>query len=209
MKLLEDYRKLLNDVMRAYHIDAPAKQAAFLATVGEETLGMTRMTEMRSRYASSHDLYRGRGIIQLTGRGNYSQASRELRIGAPPKYDLLVRRPDSAAKSRWSFKIAGWFWAARRHRFGIPNNKMGVRPRADLRDFREASSLVNSGRPDGPVNGWGHRLTYYKRALSALGVRVGKRFAAGLNQGIRKWSGKNLPAEKSYRLWRAKLRAKN
>lgn len=206
LKVLEGYRKSLNEVMRCYQINIPAKQAAFLATVGEETGGLTQMTEGRSRHASSRSLYKGRGIIQLTGRSNYAQASRALRVGTPPKYDALVKHPASAAGSKLSFKIAGWYWSARKHAYGIPNNKMGEQPRADLRDFREASSLINSGRPDGPINGWGQRLTYYKRALKTLGIDISRKMEGRLNDGIRKWSRQNLPAEKSYFVWRAAQR---
>lgn len=206
---LEDYTNRLNDVMREFNINTPARQAAFLATVGLETGGLSLMTEGPSRHASSRSRWRGRGIIQLTGEPNYLRAGQYLRLGSPdtrPPYRELRDNPDLAATRENSFRIAGWFWSVREHPFGIPNNVMGEQPRADLRDFREASSLVNSGRPDGPINGWADRLVFYERALNALNVEVDQQTTDNIRQGQR--GRRNLRGEPSYYEWQREQRAR-
>lgn len=47
--------------------------------------------------------YRGRGFIQLTGKGNYAEASKALGLD-------LVNNPDMAADPAIAAKIATWFW---------------------------------------------------------------------------------------------------
>lgn len=47
--------------------------------------------------------YRGRGLIQLTGRHNYKRAADALRLP-------LIERPDLAAEPKVAARIAGWYW---------------------------------------------------------------------------------------------------
>lgn len=208
---LQDYTNRLNDTMEKYGINKPTQQAMFLATVGEETGGMTLLTEIKSDYKSSTLVYKGRGIIQLTLEDNYRKASKALKFGEPPNYDLLVKHPELAAEPEYSFPIAGWFWGGRTGgRFNqIPNNLIGDKPKEDLRDFRESSSLVNSGQPDGKIVNWRTRLEYYKRALDTLDIPVSKELATNLDQTIEQYKKiKELPAEPSFNEWYSKLHHK-
>lgn len=50
--------------------------------------------------------YRGRGYIQLTGKGNYQAAEKALRIP-------LVSDPDLASRPEIAAKIAIWYWKTR------------------------------------------------------------------------------------------------
>jgi putative chitinase len=49
--------------------------------------------------------FRGRGLIQLTGRSNYTQCSRDL-FGD----DCLVDDPDLLLNPEWAILSACWFW---------------------------------------------------------------------------------------------------
>ena len=49
--------------------------------------------------------YRGRGLVQLTGRSNYTQCSRDL-FGD----DCLVDDPDLLLNPEWAILSACWFW---------------------------------------------------------------------------------------------------
>jgi putative chitinase len=49
--------------------------------------------------------FRGRGLVQLTGRSNYTQCSRDL-FGD----DCLVDDPDLLLNPEWAILSACWFW---------------------------------------------------------------------------------------------------
>jgi len=49
--------------------------------------------------------YRGRGLVQLTGRSNYTQCSKDL-FGD----DCLVDDPDLLLNPEWAILSACWFW---------------------------------------------------------------------------------------------------
>lgn len=51
--------------------------------------------------------YRGRGILQLTGRSNYRQRGEELGVGS-----LLEETPDKLFEPEWALKSAAAYWKA-------------------------------------------------------------------------------------------------
>jgi putative chitinase len=96
--------------------------------------------------------FRGRGLIQLTGRNNYTAASRGLGrdLIADPTY---LETPEGAARS------AAWFWTE--NRLNVP---------ASRGDIDEVSRLVNAG-PRGllrNVHGLAERRAHYERILRAI-----------------------------------------
>lgn len=92
--------------------------------------------------------YRGRGLIQLTGRDNYRAAGRALRLGLEEQPDQVLR-PDVAALT------AGWFWVSR-----------GLNGLADAGDIAGITRAIN-----GPgMVGAAERRALYGRALQALSV---------------------------------------
>lgn len=126
-----------------FGIDTPQRVAAFLAQVGHESGGFryTREiwgpTEAQKRYEGRADLgnvkpgdgskYRGRGLIQITGRYNYEQVSKALRVDLVNKPELL-EAPSLAARS------AAWWWAAN-----------GCNELADKGDFDALTRRINGG----------------------------------------------------------------
>jgi len=90
-------------------------------------------------------LYRGRGLIQLTGKDSYAAFSLEADNEALIKPDL-VAEPDLAALS------AGWFWA----------NK-GLNIFADNKDIVGMTVKVNGG-----TNGLDDRQMRHSRLISCL-----------------------------------------
>jgi putative chitinase len=110
-----------------YQISAAApRAAAFLAQCGHESAGFRYLRELGSdAYLDKYDtgklaqrlgntpeddndgqLYRGRGIIQITGRANYRAAGEAL--GLP-----LLENPKLAELPEHAATIAGWYWDSR------------------------------------------------------------------------------------------------
>lgn len=96
--------------------------------------------------------YRGRGLIQLTGKNNYIALSKDLDIDVV-KNPSYLETPEGASRS------AAWFW--RKNNLNAP---------AIRGDIDEVSRIVNAG-PAGSlrsVHGLTERRNYYNRILSTL-----------------------------------------
>jgi len=160
-----EYLPLLLAVCVEFEIDTPLRLSAFLAQIGHESgefrwfEEIWKPTAAQRRYEPPSELaarlgnihpgdghrYRGRGVIQLTGRHNYREAGNALQID-------LVAQPDLAATPAIAFRTAGWFWANRNL------NKM-----ADEQDIYGITKKINGG-----LNGIGARIDYYERAKMVL-----------------------------------------
>lgn len=111
----------------------------FLAQIGHESGELRYVKEIASGEAYEHrtDLgntepgdgvkFRGRGLIQLTGRRNYALASIALDLPLLEHPELL-ETPENAALS------AGWFWY---------NNNLNAL--ADSGDFKAVTKRINGG----------------------------------------------------------------
>lgn len=91
--------------------------------------------------------YRGRGFIQLTGRDNYTRASRDLGID-------LVNNPDLAETPEVAAKLAIWYWK---------KSNAGAAARAG--DLRASRRAVNGGY-NGMADVQGKFNTYLSQALA-------------------------------------------
>lgn len=89
--------------------------------------------------------YRGRGLIQITGRGNYLACGKALGLPLVSNPELLLT-PSHAAMS------AAWFWDAR-----------GLNAVADLGEIERVTRLVNGG-----LHGLADRVAIYTRARSVF-----------------------------------------
>jgi putative chitinase len=89
--------------------------------------------------------YRGRGLIQLTGRDNYAQ--REAETAIP-----LVTNPELASDPATSVKIACLYWVAR-----------SINTAADADDIVKVRKMVNGGS-----HGIDDARIYLKRAKAVL-----------------------------------------
>lgn len=147
--------------MAEFGIDTPARQSAFLAQIGHESGGLRYTTEIwgptpaQARYEGRKDLgnvrpgdgsrFRGRGLIQTTGRDNYNATGRALGI------DLLAN-PELLAKPVWAARSAGWYWQSRK-----------LNALADTKDFLALTKRINGG-----TNGLDDRLALYAAAQAVL-----------------------------------------
>ena len=108
--------------------------------------------------------YRGRGLIQLTGKDNYAAASKEMGVD-------LVNNPDMASDPMVALKIAMWYWKKRVGSVGATGDVAAVTKR------------INGG-----TIGLADRANVYKdflqrAATGTLGALVGLPAAAGAAVG--------------------------
>lgn len=148
----------LNKAMTDWQICIAKRQAAFLAQIGHESGRLVYVRELASgaAYEGRADLgnthpgdgvrFKGRGLIQITGRLNYAKCQVALDLNLIDHPELL-ERPEFAAAS------AGWFW------FGH-----GLNDLADQDDFVSITRRINGG-----TNGMDDRLALWKSACTALG----------------------------------------
>lgn len=89
--------------------------------------------------------FRGRGLIQLTGRSNYERVGKELGVN-------LVGKPELLETPKYAALSAGMFW-----------KKNGLNELADEGDIETISIIVNGGD-----HGLEDRLARFERAKEAL-----------------------------------------
>lgn len=151
------YAPLLDAAMREFDINTPARQASFLSQVGHESGQLRYVRELASgaTYEGRKDLgntqpgdgvrFRGRGLIQVTGRANYTAAMMALDIDCVEHPELL-EIPVNACRS------AGWFWKTH-----------GLNELADAGDQVKVTRRINGG-----TNGLADRLALFEVAKRVL-----------------------------------------
>lgn len=96
--------------------------------------------------------YRGRGLIQVTGRSNYADAGKALGLD-------LVGKPDLLLEAEYAAMSAAWFWNAR----GLNALADAQSHQDDLQDFTEMTRRINGG-----TTGLKDRLALLKTAEQML-----------------------------------------
>lgn len=153
------FHQPLVDAMAEFAIDTPERAAAFLAQVAHESGSLRYVRELASGAAyegraalgniepGDGPYFKGRGLIQVTGRANYTACAAALDLPLLEEPELL-EQPVNAARS------AGWFWHVK-----------GLNALADELDFDRITRRVNGG-----LNGYEARCEFYRRAKRELGV---------------------------------------
>jgi putative chitinase len=129
----------INHTMQQCEINTPQRQCYFLAQIGHESGELRYSEEIASgkAYEGRLDLgntqpgdgcrYKGRGLIQLTGKRNYALAA--LALNQP-----LLEKPELLSTPTLAALCAGWFWT---------NNKLNSY--ADKGDFSGLTRRINGG----------------------------------------------------------------
>lgn len=151
----------LNAAMRAGNITTPARKAAFLATIVNES--NVRYNAVEAGVTST---YKGRGFIQLTTRDNYAGAGSYL--GAN-----FVGNPSLAASLSYSAPAARWYWTTARPKtnsyaddhymggvnraiaFGGYDNPSSPEVAERCTDFKNAYKYLTGAFPTNTVCAWG------------------------------------------------------
>lgn len=153
--------------MDQFKINTRLRMAAFIAQVGHESGQFRYVRELGGdQYLSKYDTgtlaarlgntpeadgdgqrFRGRGLLQITGRDNYLACSKEL-FGD----DRLLRTPELLEQAEWACKSAAWFW-----------NSRNLNALADAGSFETITRRINGG-----LNGLAERQAFYATALKVL-----------------------------------------
>lgn len=169
---LERFVQPLNEAMEKYKINTPQRIAAFLAQVAHESGCLKYTLEIASgeAYENRSDLgninkgdgvkFKGRGLIQITGRTNYTILSEEFAV-------RLIEHPELLEGPIFASLSAAWFWDWR----GLND----VADKADawtktwkqrlLTKFEWITIKINGG-----LNGLEDRKGYYDRAKKIFNI---------------------------------------
>ena len=161
------YVPAINAAARRWQFDRPKRLAAFLAQVGHESGQLQFTRELGgSAYLAKYDtgklaerlgntpeadgdgqLYRGRGLIQVTGRYNYLKCSLALF-----QDERLLRTPELLEQPEWAAQSAGWYWWVKE-----------LNTLADQDRFTDITKRINGG-----TNGIAERRALWARAREVL-----------------------------------------
>lgn len=145
--------------MEEFLITTPRRQAAFLSQIAHESAELRYTAEIAdgSAYEGRKDLgnieagdgkrYKGRGLIQVTGRLMYEKIEDEFALPVVANPELL-ELPEAAART------AGWFWKLK-----------AINMLADADKFGSVCQRVNGG-----YNGLDSRIGYWLKARNQLRV---------------------------------------
>ena len=155
----------LNVAMARYQIVGTKRMAAFIAQIGHESGQLQYVRELGGdTYLSKYDTgtlalrlgntpevdgdgqkYRGRGLIQITGKANYAQCGEALGLD-------LISHPELLEQPKYACLSAAWFWATK-----------GLNTLADASQFEAITRRINGG-----LNGYADRQLLHARALKVL-----------------------------------------
>jgi len=163
-----DIRKGLHEygpeMLEKFGINTPLRFEHFMAQTAHESAGFRTTVEYASgeAYEGRKDLgnthrgdgkrYRGRGLIQVTGRSNYKRFTKWVRETQPDAPDF-EEEPELVSKFPWALLSAVWYWTAH------DLNKL-----ADEDGIVRITRIVNGG-----LNGLDSRRYWLKRAKEILG----------------------------------------
>ncbi len=157
---INNFLPYLNQGCEEFEINTPLRVASFLAQIAHESGELMFVKEIADGriYEGRKDLgnvekgdgarYKGRGLIQLTGRSNYVKLSEHFGID-------FVKMPYKLEEPEWASRSATWFWGTH-----------GCNKLADANDQRALCKRINGG-----YNGLGHRLAYFDKACEVFNVR--------------------------------------
>lgn len=164
------YAEHLTAAWEAYSVDTPTRVAAFLAQIGHESGGLSHVREIwgptpaQKRYEGRADLgntepgdgerFKGRGLIQCTGRANYRAMANELRRFGAPDFEA---EPEAMEQPQWAAWSAAAWWGTH-----------GCNELADVGTFEALTKRINGG-----TNELEDREQRHARAQIALGILHG------------------------------------
>lgn len=157
---IDKYLEPLNDTLVQFEINTPERVAAFVAQLAHESGSFRYHEEIADghAYEGRKDLgntqkgdgkkFKGRGLIQLTGRANYESFGKYVGVD-------FTSTPSLVAQPKYSTLAAGWFW-----------DRSKLNSYADKADFKTITKKINGG-----YNGLADRIKHWQRCKAVLNVK--------------------------------------
>lgn len=161
---IPEYVDPLNQAMQEFEINTEARVEAFLSQIAHESGRFRYVEELASgaAYEGRKDLgntqqgdgrrFKGRGLIQITGRANYVACMMALDIDC-------VNRPDLLEEPREACRSSAWFWHSR----GLNALADRIDGIDDIKDFDAITRRINGGQ-----NGRADRLAVWEIAKEVI-----------------------------------------
>lgn len=158
---IDKYVGPLNEAMEKFEINTPFRQVHFLAQLAHESGSLRYVEEIASgeAYEGRADLgntepgdgvrFKGRGLIQITGRYNYEDVGKAL------GYDF-INNPQDLEKPGSAVYSAAWFWSDR-----------GLNRLADTDALLAITKRINGG-----VNGFEDRKKHLINCKKAFNLPI-------------------------------------
>jgi putative chitinase len=176
LALATTYKDSINEALNKYGIVKPAQITAFLSQIGHESGGLKWSTELASgkAYEGRKDLgntskgdgvkYKGRGLIQVTGKVNYQKMSEAFG-------EDFVKNPELIATPKYAVLTAAHFWSNRKKKY--KGRSLNLNEIAEDLDHTEpanagvnypAYEIITRGI-NGGVNGLKDRITKFNNGV--------------------------------------------
>jgi putative chitinase len=165
------------DTCAKYFINSLIRQLCFLAQTGHESGGLFYTEELASGqdYEGRRDLgnvnpgdgvrYKGRGLIQVTGRGNYDWISKNLDVDFVGSPEMLGGKNVNSCtpdQLKYAALSAGWYW--NNHALNAVADSIDIEQPIDegtnLDQFKLITRRINGG-----YNGLNDRISRYKAGV--------------------------------------------
>lgn len=155
----EKFLPYMNRFAKEFGIDNPLRWAHYLAQIAHESGELRYTQEIASgkAYEGRKDLgntqkgdgvkYKGRGLIQLTGRANYAKYKKFCGFD-------VVANPELLEKPLGATRSSMWYWQTH-----------GLNELADTDDIKKITRKINGG-----TNGLESREKFLTRAKRALNI---------------------------------------
>jgi putative chitinase len=152
IKLIERLINPINDCLNKFEINTQLRVCHFLAQVLHESGCFLYFEEIASgiAYEGRKDLgniqkgdgvkFKGRGLIQITGKSNYTAISKDLGVD-------FINNPKLLSNDKYGVLSAGWYW-----------NKKNLNLYADKDDIKNITRIINGG-----YNGLEDRVKWYNK----------------------------------------------
>lgn len=156
----DKYLDYINEYAEQFAVNTFERMCAFLAQIGHESGQLFYSEEIASgkAYEGRKDLgntqvgdgvrFKGRGLIQITGRANYQQISKAFGVD-------FISNPELLKEPQYAVQSACWWWS---------NRKLNELADLNTEDrFKKITKIINGG-----YNGYNDRYKLWMKAKEVL-----------------------------------------